>query len=524
MNHLTTAVLGRVPRLEAVLPRARTTATDPPPPRVGPLPATRGRWLLALTGTFVLSRAAYAVAGVRFDASALHPAKVSQVQWQLLPPDLLRHDLWRSLWNLHSQPPLYNLFCGLLVRLPGAWQAPVAAIAFLLLGLALALVTFLLLAEFGVRDPKAFVVAVLALGNPAFVLYENWLSWSYPTAVLLTVGTYLLMRWSRTRRLLYAAASMSCFAAVVLLDATFQWPWLLAMAVLVVAVCRHRWRQAVVLTSLPLALVAGWYVKDAVQFGSTTTSSWLGMNLYETTIGQDRAADVRHLIRQGRLDPLAAVPAFQPVNAYSPPAGDRPSGVPALDRRTSALGVPNYDNSTYVGVSRRYVGDDLRFMVARPAHYARSVALATSVWAVPEDQYDWIKGNYGTLAGYARLYDGAVMLQAQPEGDRAAMRAELRGTRPPAGAVSWTAALITVIDLLLAPAVVFLVRRRNRVSIACPAAMWLTVSYSFIVTSLTEVGENMRFRFELGALPVLLAVAAIHLLVREIRYRRGQAG
>lgn len=511
MNQLATPVPERVPRLEAVLPRRGRLAT------------TRGRWLLAVAGAFVISRGAYAAAGVRFDAGALHPMSVHEVQWQLLPPDLLNHDLWRSLWNLHSQPPLYNLFCGLLVQLPGAWQVPVAAVAFMLLGLTLALVTFLLLTDLGVRDSRAFAITVLALGNPAVVLFENWLSWSYPTAVLLTAGTYLFVRWSSTKRVRYATTAMACFAAVVLLDATFQWPWLLAVAVLVITACRHQWREAVVYTSIPIALVAGWYVKDAVQFGTTTTSSWIGMNLYQATL-QESAADVRHLVRQGTLDSLAEVPAFEPLNRYSSMAAHRRTGVPALDRRTSALGVPNYDNAAYVGVSRRYLRDDLRFIAARPGRYVSAVTLATSVWAIPGDQYDWLKGNYRAVDGYARLYDGAVMLQARPDGDRAATTAELHRAHPSALAVSWTAVLVTVIDLLVAPVAIFLRRRRDPIWTVCAAAMWVTVSYSFIVTSLTEVGENMRFRFELGALPVLLAVAAIQLVTREIRYRRTQAG
>lgn len=44
------------------------------------------------------------------------------------------------------------------------------------------------------------------------------------------------------------------------------------------------------------------------------------------------------------------------------------------------------------------------------------------------------------------------------------------------------------------------------------------------MTSLTEVGENMRFRFELGTLPLLLAVLAIQLVARQIRYRGGRSG
>ena len=55
---------------------------------------------------FAFSRAFYAWAGLRFNDWPLG------VYWQYLDPFLLKRKLGESLWNLHGQPPLFNLYLG----------------------------------------------------------------------------------------------------------------------------------------------------------------------------------------------------------------------------------------------------------------------------------------------------------------------------------------------------------------------------------------------------------------------------
>lgn len=516
MINATAAALRRVRRLDTVparpgagpVPTGRRALHAPKGPTLAPTARLRP-WIVAIGVAFTVCRLAYAAAGVRFDDSALHPATASQVQWQLLPLNLLRHDLGRSIWNLHSQPPLYNLFCGALLHLPAGWQRPLAASVYLGLGLSLAFLTFLLLEELGLGRRAAFVVTLIVIADPATVLYENWLSWSYPTAVMLTAGMYFMLRWAKAGSSTWAGGSMACFAAVVLLDATFQWPWLLAMAGLTVSVRRPHWRKVLAAIALPIALAGGWCVKDAVQFGSPATSSWLGMNLYQATLGLAHPGDLRELVRSGKLDRTALVFAFKPVDAYASLFPAQPhTGVAATDVRATPQGTPNYNNALYLEVSRDYLRDDLAYIRLRPSRYASAVTVGTEIWAVPADQYGWVNANYSRISPYGRLYDTALMLQPEAGGWRAGENAEFHGTRPPAATISWTAAVVTLVAVLLAP-VVLVLRRRNRIWLACGAAMWSTVLYSFVITSLSETGENMRFRFELGTIPMVLAVATV---------------
>ena len=160
----------------------------------------------------------------------------------MLDTHLLTHDTVQSLWHLHSQPPLFNLFCGILLHLPLGVQQPVAAGCFWLLGLLLACSTYLLLVELHVPPWAAAIMSLIVVANPATVLYENRLSWSYPAASLLTVSAYCCARFMKTRHTGWGVACFACFGLVVLDDSTYQWVWL--VAVLAVFLLLHEARVA----------------------------------------------------------------------------------------------------------------------------------------------------------------------------------------------------------------------------------------------------------------------------------------
>ena len=471
---------------------------------------TRRKGLSAVVAASAVMQVVWFAAGVRMDDSALHPANFLQVQWQLLPLNLLRHDLLRSVWNLHSQPPLYNLYCGLLLHLPAGLRSPAAAAVAAALGLVLAATTYLLMVELGVGVKAAVALTVVVVADPALILYQEWLSWSYPSAVGLTAGGFALARSARTGSARWAAAGLSCFAAVLLIDTTFQWPWLVAAAAVAVAAAGRRGRRAVLAAvAVPVLVVGGWYAKTAVQFGTATTSSWLGMNLYQTTLDHAPPAQVARLVAEGTLTPLAEVAPFASVATYSPRfTRSHPTGVPALDQVSGPEGVPNFNNSVYVAVSAKYLADDLAYLRARPGRYARSVGRAVRLWSVPADQYLWSGADHARMGGYPRLFDAVVLLQARSAVQRLDLAAQSSGAGPGAGQVSWTVVALTVVDLLGAPVVMWR-RRADRAWLAGAGVLWLTVAYSFAVTSLTEAAENMRFRFELGALPVVLAAVVV---------------
>ena len=73
-----------------------------------------GRMSLALAASFAAAHLIYYALGVRFDNTSL------AWYWQYLDPELLKSRLLESVFYMHSQPPLFNLFLGAVLKYPGA--------------------------------------------------------------------------------------------------------------------------------------------------------------------------------------------------------------------------------------------------------------------------------------------------------------------------------------------------------------------------------------------------------------------
>ena len=106
----------------------------------------------------------------------------------------------------------------------GAWFH----VFFVTMGAALTVTMFLLMRELGVSVGLAFVTTALFVVLPVTVLYENFLLYTYPVALLLLVSGLFLVRYLRTRRPLYGFVFFGALAALVLIRGTFHLAWLLA--------------------------------------------------------------------------------------------------------------------------------------------------------------------------------------------------------------------------------------------------------------------------------------------------------
>lgn len=480
------------------------------------------RWLAAIAVLFVVDRLALWAAGMGFDAAALHPRVAADAQWQLLGPHLLQHHLLASLWNLASQPPLYNLVVGLVLRLPLSAQVPVVAVCWSALGLLLVCTAFLLMVALDVPIRVAgLVVLVLLVANPDVAMYERWLFYAEPTAASLTLCAYGGVRFLQDRRRRWGVCFFAAGAFVVLLNSTYQWAWWLVLAIPVVVVLRRQWRMVVVCAALPALAVTVWVVKDAVLFGSPATSSWAGMNLATSTLQMQPPQVLHALVRRKVLGPLALVPPFAPVSAYSPRFfAAPPPGHQALTERVESNGETNFDNRVYLAVSKAYLGQDLRFIAADPGRYASDIGRAVALWNVPGDDYPFVASLRAPVAGYARVFDALVLWQ--PSGDpTAGLVAEFGHRAPSPLDISWLSVIVTALAIVGAPVVAWRRRRDEPLVAAGLCLLWWTSTFAFVVTSLFEVGENNRFAAEVGPLPLVAAtVVAVAVWRAAVPWRR----
>jgi len=483
------------------------------------------RCLTVLLVSFGASRAIAYAFGVRFDD------KQMQSVWQLLDPALLRHDLLSSLWHLHSQPPLFNAFVGVVLHLPSRLQQPAFALSYLALGVLLMLSLASLMVELGVSRTVSTAVTVAFVVSPSALLYENWLFYTYPTAAILTFAALALLRWSRSERRAWGVLFFSSLATLALIRSTWHLAWMVLIVAIALA-ARRAWRREVLLAAMvPLLLVVSLYVKNAVMFGSPTASSWQGMTLaYVTTL--HLSDDERHrMVDDGELSKFALVAPFARLAFYDPLMPPRaPTGVAALDQRVKGNGDPNFNNIRYVDIDAKYMSDALVIARTHPSVLLSGIGYSANVLLRPSADYFALQGNRDSLGwwytGYVTVVEGRLGTHTAGGNWGELFNYAPKSQYLPASRVGVTIALLYLLASIGgAYSLVALARRRFRASSAQLTVCFisLTVVWSTLGSLLVGSGESNRFRFEIDPLAIVLAAWTVQRLIAR-RRRRGAAG
>lgn len=448
-------------------PRDRTSSAD-------------RRCLIALTAVFVASRLVFHAFGVRFDMTPLVE------YWQYLDPKLLEGDLLRSVFYLHSQPPLFNLFLGTVLKLSPVAPQVLFHSLYLMAGLWCHLATFVLMRVLGVGRVVAGILSTILVVRPSFILFENWLMYDVPVTALLCLSAVWLALFIARGSASYAHA---LFFTLLLLCATrslFHLAYFGAVLALLAALTGGEQRRIVLRSAvLPLLLLTLLYAKNVVLFGHFGPSTWLGMNLARIAIAAMPPEESVRLVRQGKLSETAAIPPFSSLDRYAPAffSSPRYPDVPALAHRLKSTGAVNYNHEAYIGIARRYLSDSLWIVHHQPDVYLHGVAKAWYNYFKPQTEITHVSANRDRLGEYAAV--GASLLYG-----RLPVTVDYGGEAKPIYLFSTVG-----IPLVL----LYALWRARRSTDPAPrmvlSFMALTVIYVALVGNSFEVWENQRFRF-----------------------------
>src|SRR5271170_1479196 len=261
---------------------------------------SRRLYLLLIGAFFVFSRCIYHWIGVRFDAETLN------YYWQIIDPVLLRDHLWQSLFYLRSQLPGFNLYLGLIMHLfPRDWAAAFHCI-YLGLGLILGICLFLLLDRLRLNRPAAFLISLVCVVSPVTVLYENWLFYEYPLAVLFCVAALFLHRYACSRGGVDGVVLFTSLALIALLRVVYHLMWFWMIAAVLIYVLPGSRRRTLFCGAAPGALLSLTYLKSIIIF-----ALWVpGSDVYGAT---NLAYLTRFSLPQETLSRMAANGAISPI-------------------------------------------------------------------------------------------------------------------------------------------------------------------------------------------------------------------
>src|SRR5262249_40775778 len=282
----------------------------------------------------------------------------------------------------------------------------------------------------------------------------------------------------------------------------FQVWWFAVLLALLLVACRGHRGTLLAAAALPLALVAGVYVKNIVMYGVPSTTSWTGMGVARVAVLGLPLAERRALVAEGRLHSVSLVRPLAPLNQYVA-VGIEPAaktGIPVLDEASGYQYDRNLQNKTYIRISRLYWQDDLWIIRHRPGAYLRAVGRGledffttpTVSWQGPGNQTKIHRYDHGfTRVVYGQVGAGKVGLFV-------------------------VAAYVVALVLGLWTAVTRLRPGADPATVAIVAAA-VTILYVLVTGNLAEVGENFRFRLVVDPLALALVAVAVQRLVRRVR-------
>ena len=359
------------------------------------------RLVLLLIGLFALAHSTYYLLGVRFDDLSL-PFGV-----HVLDPEFLRHRLAESLFYLHSQPPLFNLFLGLIVKLFPGHELVAFQFCYLAAGLALYLVLFALLRSLALSRALALGLSTWFMVSPSFVLYEHWLFYTLPMAALLALSALLFHRVIDQARAWQAAAFFSVLLLICLLHSMFHLLYYAFVTGALLLLRRSSRRCILLAGGVPFLLLLSLYVKNSVLFHQFTTSSWFGMSLYSITARAMPLEERRQLVAEGELSPLVLIRRLSPLSAYPRRYLQVPGfeNVPALRQVVKSTGANNYNHLAYIALSKEYLRDDLWVILHRPRAYLVGLLNAWLCYFRSSSDYPLLYGNLRRIVPVNCLYD-----------------------------------------------------------------------------------------------------------------------
>jgi hypothetical protein len=468
--------------------------------------------LLAL---FVVSRILYYLLGVRFDARPILSF------FQFIDPELLKHRLLESMYYLHVQPPGFNLYTGIVLKLfPDAYPT-VFHVIHLALGIGICWFTYYLMTACGVRPSLALTLTGLFIVSPGVVLFENFMLYEYLLVFLLLAAAVVLYNFCLREKAIYAVLFFTCLLFLLLLRNHFHLIYIVGAYLLLLYFYKRRRNMLFLSGLIPLLLAFGLFLKNGVVFGAFSSSTWLGMNMDVILSHQLTADEAKRFVTRGLISPVSLIDAGAPIALYRPYVQMPPkTGIPVLDEEVTSTGATNFNNPVFLKIQRYYIKDGLWILRNYPVAYLRSLEAAWFSYFLPTGDFPFFDLNRPRIFKIDRFFNLVLFGQFRDASDRKELRA-IAGQGGKLGLILYTGTFLLVgLPALWLWSVYYLVNGVRRKTIPPPIAVVIGF-FLFNITYLTGVSnflssfENNRYRFQVDAFFVILSGIALEQLRRR---------
>jgi len=200
--------------------------------------------------------------------------------YHLLDISLLKNDLFNSLIYLHSQPPFWNLFNGIIAKIMNGEINLISKffnIYHCFLTLLIIYFSIKILREFYLNNKIELFIFFFITLNPSIIFFENIFSYAHTTLFFFTLTTYNIIKLFKTNNYKY-----EIYIYLNILILSFMWilfqPILLLIVFLSIRLLRKNSKKVFFVFSLIFIISLSPMIKNKIIFGVLTPSSKSGQD------------------------------------------------------------------------------------------------------------------------------------------------------------------------------------------------------------------------------------------------------
>ena len=436
--------------------------------------------------------------------------------WQLLPWPPLVEDLGTSLLDLHSQPPLLNLFFGLALKVAvqlGTMVETLLQPLYFAIG-AVTVATITAVADRIVPRPVVRrIILLLFFLNPYLYASLHYLFYTAWELLFLSLAAFLALRYFENPGATRLAAALAPAVLLVYTRSLFHPLWFVLLLAMLLALGRTKapadFRPLAVVGAIALILIAAWPLKNLARFGFFGFSSWSGLSIARGLPTGDPLLPSGYpsrLAAFARSGPLPPDPAVAEAARNLVPPAFRES--PTLSELSKPDGSPNWNHYAMIPLSRDLGLAARETLLREPSLlFYKAVDFYLNGYAIYEARWPYRDGfapEMTTGTAWANAYE-VVMFQGfrSYDPDRTAL----------------TTGFAILFPVLLVAGGIALWRRRpwgpeERTS----AMMFFTILWVLALVLFVDGPEGNRVRFSTEPYLFLIAGWGVS-VVLDIRYK-----
>jgi len=461
-----------------------------------------GIYALILSLVYILSRLLFHLKGGYFNARPILFAK------QYIDPVLLENDLLASLFHLHSQPPFFNFFLGIVLKI-----SPIPALTFELLfktaGLIMPILLFGILSMIGIKRLIAFLITLVFMFNPTLFLYENLLYYTHFEAFFILSAIFFLLKWSlnsNTKDIIFFFLSLLCLGMIrSLFHPLFFFFLIIIIAVFIYYKQKKQLSKIFVYASffvlIPLVLLC---TKNLIVYDFFGTSSWTGMSLWIKT-NTYLTEQLEEFETDKLISPLAVkaeLMTYKSITNYfnEKELKDIDCNHPADCEILKSSDKPNYNHKGFVTLSKQLLRDSFSLIRLNPKSFGFYTfgSYSLTLWHSSDSVHALFEDNMKILDQPERFYRflnfGFFGIKNRHSDSRLWIR---------------TAFVSLFFLFFYASTLINLLKKEGSMPVAVKTVCLFCLvihAYTIAVSSFIEFGENNRFRFPVD--PAFLVLMA----------------